>query len=71
MTCQNCNSERIVQISAKCSDQCNTRIGDKDICDYVPYDMNLGGGDYLTLKMCLDCGQVQGKFPLAQTELES
>lgn len=32
--------------------------------------MNIGGGDYLVFAYCLDCGQMQGEWPLKKTELE-
>ena len=47
-----------------------TKLLDKRDDGYVPYDMGVGGGDYFKLKWCLDCGQIQGAFPLPQTELE-
>jgi hypothetical protein len=37
---------------------------------YVPEDMNIGGIDYLEFRFCLDCGQMQNKWPLPKTELE-
>lgn len=37
--------------------------GDKPTVDYVPSDLNIGGGDYLSFDVCLDCGQMQGEWP--------
>jgi hypothetical protein len=31
---------------------------------YVPSKMGIGGGDYMEFSYCLDCGQIQGKFPV-------
>jgi hypothetical protein len=72
--CQKCNSGRIMNIDAKTSDMCtvyasNNRPGELEP-DYVPDDIGLGGGDYLSLSYCLECGQIQGNFPLPKTELE-
>jgi len=71
MTCQTCKSERIAYISAKCGDLCLTGVeGVGEIEGDVPRDMGIGGGDYVRLHYCLDCGQMQGRWPLEPTELE-
>lgn len=70
MKCQTCNSSRIADVSAKCNDLCVVEIGDSEHDGYVPDDMGIGKGDYVELKFCLDCGQIQGKFPLPTTKLE-
>jgi hypothetical protein len=72
MPCTRCNSQRIAQLTAKCSDLCSIGIEGttKEHDGYVPKDMNIGGGDYVCLNYCLECGQIQGKFPLPTTELE-
>jgi hypothetical protein len=31
---------------------------------YMPDDVDLGGGDYVRFTVCLNCGQVQGEWPL-------
>lgn len=67
MACQRCESERVAKITAKCSDCFATDLGDTN---YVPQDMGIGGGDYVEFSYCLDCGQIQGKWPLPLTELE-
>ena len=33
---------------------------------YVPGEIGIGGGDYIRMDICLDCGQVQGEFPVAE-----
>jgi hypothetical protein len=41
---------------------------------YVPDDLGLGfthgGGDHVTFSYCLNCGQMQGRFPLKLTKIE-
>lgn len=71
MKCQRCSSERILDMSGKCSDCFGFSLGgkEKDSC-YVPSDMNVGGGDYISLCVCLDCGQIQGEWPVPKTEFE-
>jgi hypothetical protein len=70
MTCKKCKSKRIVHISAKCSDLCYVSIADKEHDGYVPRDLGIGGGDYVEFKYCLDCGQIQGEFPIKTSKLE-
>lgn len=65
--CQKCESNRILQISGKTSDLVWAKIGDREQDDgYVPSGMNIGSGDYLEFNVCLECGQMQGKFPVSQ-----
>ncbi len=60
-----------MSFAAKCSD-CfvatykNGAITIKDYDGYVPYNMGIGGGDYIEAIYCLDCGQIQGKFPIEE-----
>ena len=72
MACQKCGSERIAGVSGKTSDRCDFSIDSKDIHHdgYVPHDVGLGGGDYIEFDYCLDCGQMEGTWPLPETELE-
>ena len=70
MSCQNCHGDRIARISAKCNDMFSMSLGDVSHLGYVPYDMNIGGGDYIEFRLCLDCGQIQGTWPLAAINLE-
>jgi len=66
MTCQKCKSERVLDVTAKCSDLCFVRMGDKEHDGYVPTDCGIGDegfGDYVEIKVCLECGQLQGKWP--------
>lgn len=75
MECQTCGKERLLHLSAKASDCFSWRInGGEDLgkrnFGYLLHDFGIGGGDYLDFTFCLDCGQIQGKFPLEQTETE-
>lgn len=70
MKCQRCNSERIAEVSAKCSDMFSVDLGDSRMNGYVPGDMGIGSGDYVEFSYCLECGQLQGKFPLAPAGIE-
>lgn len=70
MSCQRCQSERVAEVSGKCSDMCDYQVGTTEVLGYVPNDLGVGGGDYLEFKYCLNCGQLQGKFPLPPAEIE-
>lgn len=71
MECDNCGSERVCSLSGKCSDLFGLNLGELSIeNDYVPHDFGIGGGDYIRFDHCLDCGKIQGDFPLDITELE-
>jgi len=70
MSCQKCKSKRVASVNAKCSDLCFVAIGKQERDGYVPKDMGVGGGDYVEFDFCLDCGMVQGKFPLKLTKIE-
>lgn len=71
MGCQRCGSDRVPKIYAKCNDLFNAELGDEEIDDHVPSDMGIGSGDYVRMHYCLDCGQIQGTFPLPPTQLET
>lgn len=74
MSCQRCNSERVLSVSAKCSDMCVVQIGDLEHDGYVPTDVVFGAGgfgDYVTFDVCLDCGQMQGTWPNPQMAFET
>jgi len=69
MPCLRCGSHRIADINAKCSDLCFVSIpGFSEHDGYVP--SFLGGGDYVRLDICLECGQVQQNFPVTDEDLE-
>ena len=71
MKCQRCESKRILLIDAKCSDLCVCKIQEHEKDGYVPRDFDYGRyGDNVSLRMCLDCGQVQGTFPHKRMKLE-
>ena len=73
MKCQRCASERLARVNAKCSDRCvfTPEQGEHDLIGYVPFHVGIGGGDYIQFKYCLDCGQIQGDFPLPRVEDEN
>lgn len=72
--CQKCSSARVAYVSAKCSDLCFVSIGSHEHNGYVPDDMGVTDehsyGDYVNIRLCLDCGHVQGKWPLPTSAIE-
>lgn len=70
MKCQRCQSERVAKAGAKCSDMFSVSLGETEHQGYVPGDLGIGGGDYVEFSYCLDCGQLQGKFPLESAAIE-
>lgn len=77
LKCLRCSSTRIMEVNAKCSDLCNVNLDGKYHDGYVPDDLNLcntndfGGGDYVGLMICVNCGQVQGKWPLPENVMDN
>lgn len=74
MSCQKCNSPRVISIWGKVSD-CFLAVcesNNKEYEGYVPNDLGIGddSGDYIKFKYCAECGTIQGKFPLEKTSIE-
>jgi hypothetical protein len=66
---------RIANAGGKCSDLfcVSIQVDANNVVDhdgYVPMDLGIGGGDYMEISYCLDCGQIQGTWPLSKTNLE-
>lgn len=70
MPCINCGSDRVLQVTGKVDDRCHLRFDRKEHNGYVPADLNIGEGDYLEFDLCLDCGLVQGEFPVGAETTE-
>ncbi len=49
---------------------CGVDLAGRHHHDYVPRDLEIGGGDDVLLDYCLDCGPIQGEFPLPPTVME-
>ena len=63
--CQQCGSDRIMQASAHGRDCCYVSIGDWESQGYMVGGLNVGGGDDMEIEVCLDCGTMQGEWPLS------
>lgn len=70
MTCK-CGSSRIIHFSCKSSDRNSIDYEDQTHDGYVPYDLGIGGGDYVEFAYCADCGTIQSPvFPLREIILQ-
>lgn len=66
--------KRLASVNAKCSDMCcytSEDLTTED--DYVPSGRGIDGdgkgyGDYIIFDYCLDCGRIQGKFPIKKAK---
>jgi len=68
MACQSCGSLRLASISAKCSDCCCFWYRDDEHQGYAPHHVGVGGGDYVEIQWCLECGQIQESWPVPEPE---
>jgi len=68
--CQRCNSARVFKVQAHARDSFFAEGPFGYYEGYVPYDIGIGGNDDALFEYCLDCGQIQGKFPLPVSEME-
>lgn len=70
MKCQRCESTRIVSLCSKASDLHDVRVNGFEHDGYLPDDLGIGGGDYVEMDYCMNCGQIQGQWPLPTSNLE-
>jgi hypothetical protein len=64
MTCQRCNSTRVLECDAHASDCQSYRLRGHAIAPgYAPAIAGICNDDDLFPDICLDCGQTQGDFP--------
>jgi len=68
MKCKRCGSERVLEVSGKCDDRCCVTFKGVERVDYPPRVKGVCGNDYIGVDVCLECGQVQGSFPVADPE---
>lgn len=70
MKCQRCSSARVLSVNAHGRDCNYFSVLGHSHDGYVPSDLGIGCGDDVEFSMCLECGQVQGVFPIKETRLE-
>lgn len=69
MTCK-CGSTRFARVFGKCNDAFCAAVPGGDYDGYVPHNLNIGGGDTMEFKFCMECGTIQADWPLAFTATE-
>lgn len=68
MTCK-CGSNRIIGVSAHSSDLNVVTYNDMAHEGYIPYGLNIGGGDDVEIDFCADCGAIQDFEPLSDQDI--
>ena len=71
MSCQSCGSLRIGGVCQKCHGDVSVSTPDgRERMTEPPDDVGIGDGGYIEFEWCLECGQIQGSFPIGETEEE-
>ena len=69
--CIRCKSDRILDVSGKTSDCFNATYKGNEYDGYVLTDVGMGDdSDCINIKYCLNCGQIQGKFPIDENKIK-
>ena len=73
-TCDKCGSRRVAHVSGKCSDRFHAELGPIKSDGYVDSRWgidkgSIGGGKYIDIDLCMNCGKVQGPFPITDEQL--
>lgn len=64
MKCQRCESTRILSAMGHCVDSFCASLDGRQYDGYVPSKLGIGrNGDDLEIKVCMNCGQLQGTWP--------
>lgn len=70
MNCQSCNSDRIANVYAHASGNGSISYRGLTTDDYFQNIENVCSGDDMDITVCLDCGQLQGKWPVKDPVFE-
>lgn len=66
-SCQRCDSPRIASVCADGKDYSNLTIENEEVDGYLPANIGIGsGGGEIDFSYCLECGQMQGEFPISK-----
>jgi hypothetical protein len=68
MGCQKCKSERVLTVGGKCDDMFYMSMGDQEYDGYIPNNLGIGGDGHIDFDYCLDCGTIQGDFPIEEVD---
>lgn len=64
--CQKCGANRVVEVCSKATDLHFVTYKEYKIDGYMPYNLGIGGDDYVEIDYCLECGQLQGTWPIEE-----
>lgn len=69
--CDKCNSTRLLAASTFCCNALNLVFQETQYTGYVPEGYNIGESiKQLEFTYCMDCGKMQGTFPMPMTKME-
>lgn len=73
MNCQSCNSNRVASIFAHSKDLGNFTYDNLNIDHdgYFPEIESICEGDDADITFCLECGQIQGEFPITDDDIQA
>jgi hypothetical protein len=70
MTCQTCDSNRLATINGHSKDLASIQVGGVYHDGYLPTISNVCSGDDIDIIVCLECGQLQGDWPVDDPDFE-
>lgn len=63
LSCKYCGNPSIVKVNAKCDDRCNITLNDSEYEGYVPVEVGIGSGDYISFAFCHVCLKILSTNP--------
>ena len=68
-SCQRCNSVRLVSITASDSEEIQIEYRGTECEKYAPDGIGIADCDALEFTYCVNCGQIQGIFPVSDDDV--
>jgi hypothetical protein len=68
--CTRCDSKKILHVTAKFKSSM-INVAGVNYHNHIPPFMNMGKGNDLDMKMCVNCGQLIGEWPMKKPEKET
>ena len=69
-SCQRCESDRLINISAHHSDSFGCWYKGQEHIGYAPSIRGVCYNNDTEIKFCLECGQIQGEFPVEDPDFD-
>jgi len=75
--CINCRSSKLAKVIAPC-DECKVivdgvsykMVGEESLTMLVPPNLGIGAFDTISFTYCLECGQIQWRFPISDDQFD-